>query len=427
MKFKLFFVSVFVFFSFSILKGQHHTSSPYSRYGLGDILPKYNGQTQGTGYSGIALRSPTHLNLMNPASYSSIPIQTFIFELGLSGKMTEFRNKQTNATVYDANINYLTFGFPITKWWSSCFGLVPYSTVGYDLTNVESISNPTEMNIRTTMTGEGGINQFVFGNSFKFLKHFSVGFHLTYLFGVIDRNVTTEFIQERTYSELNSTESLNLHGFYFNWGMQYSQKINDKLYGGIGIIVDNEQEINGSNTRNILINPNGEGNIPVKNDTIEEGGVKLPLNTGIGINLATPKFSLTADYKRQNWSEATFFGETDSRLTNKEQISAGLEYIPDLLSTKYWKIIHYRIGASIDNSYINFKLDDNGNSYEQINSYAITLGAEFPLKTSKTSINVNFEYGSRGTTAHNLLQEDYLIFSLNFSLRDTWFIKRKFY
>jgi hypothetical protein len=77
----------------------------------------------------------------------------------------------------------------------------------------------------------------------------------------------------------------------------------------------------------------------------------------------------------------------------------------------------WRIGANYNNSYAKI----NG---KQAGDFSITFGLGLPLRTSKTVINVNFEYGNAGgmTAA---LKENYFKFGLNFSLNETWFVKAK--
>ena len=49
-----------------------------------------------------------------------------------------------------------------------------------------------------------------------------------------------------------------------------------------------------------------------------------------------------------------------------------------------------------------------------INEYGISFGFTFPMKKSRTAIDLGFEYGRRGTTDNNLIQENFLNFSLWF-------------
>ena len=98
----------------------------------------------------------------------------------------------------------------------------------------------------------------------------------------------------------------------------------------------------------------------------------------------------------------------------------GTEYIPDVEAIRgYHKLISYRVGGYYSNSYLMV------NDY-QLKDYGITFGVGLPVKTLKTSINVAFTLGTRGTTEYNLVKENYGILTFNVTLHDLWFRKRRF-
>ena len=57
------------------------------------------------------------------------------------------------------------FGFPVTKWWKSSLGMLPFSKIGYDV----KIFIPVDKfsNVINEIEGDGGLNQFFWGNGFK--------------------------------------------------------------------------------------------------------------------------------------------------------------------------------------------------------------------------------------------------------------------
>src|SRR5690554_257533 len=67
----------------SLLQSQNRTSSPFSRYGMGELNPQGFSRNQAMGGTGIGLRSAGYLNNMNPASYSALDSMSFFFETGL--------------------------------------------------------------------------------------------------------------------------------------------------------------------------------------------------------------------------------------------------------------------------------------------------------------------------------------------------------
>jgi hypothetical protein len=78
----------------------------------------------------------------------------------------------------------------------------------------------------------------------------------------------------------------------------------------------------------------------------------------------------------------------------------------------------WRLGGNYTNSYINA----NGRGTQ---NFAITAGVGFPFRSSKSIVNLNIEYGKIGSTANEMLQEQYFRFGINLTLNENWFFKSK--
>jgi hypothetical protein len=61
-----------------------------------------------------------------------------------------------------------------------------------------------------------------------------------------------------------------------------------------------------------------------------------------------------------------------------------------------------------------------------INDVGMTLGLGLPITGSLSNLNLGLEFGKKGTTSNNLVQENYLILNVGFSLNDKWFVKSKY-
>ena len=61
-------------------------NSPYSRYGLGDIVPSQNILNRGMGGVSAAYSDFHTVNFINPASYSKLKYTTFDFGLELDNR-----------------------------------------------------------------------------------------------------------------------------------------------------------------------------------------------------------------------------------------------------------------------------------------------------------------------------------------------------
>jgi hypothetical protein len=95
-------------------------------------------------------------------------------------------------------------------------------------------------------------------------------------------------------------------------------------------------------------------------------------------------------------------------------------YLPNYTSfSSYFSRITYRAGLK----YEKIGLVVNN---ESIKDVGLTLGAGFPITGSFSNVNFGIEYGKKGTVSSNLIQENYINFSLSFSFNDKWFVKSKF-
>jgi hypothetical protein len=100
--------------------------------------------------------------------------------------------------------------------------------------------------------------------------------------------------------------------------------------------------------------------------------------------------------------------------------SAGLQFTPNPTALKnYLNRIQYRLGGYYGNTY--HKLHG-----EQLKDYGMTFGLGLPYKNTNSVFDISFCIGQRGTLQNNLIKENYFSVSLNMSLYDYWFIKRKF-
>lgn len=414
--FKQIFITFIFLVSISLSYAQNSYFSPYSRYGIGDIADKNFGQAKAMGKSSIALRSKEHLNLNNPASYSAIDSLNFIFEVGYFNKYTNYSTNSQSINKNDANLSYITMGFPVTNWWGSSIGLLPYSTVGYDIKSSEVLPHVGIADYE--YVGSGGISKFYLGNSIKLFKNLSIGANMSYLFGSLVYAKSEKFFEDKYAFDYYFYDSTKVNDLFFDFGVQYSQKLKNDKEIILGGTFNNKNKINA--LRSQLIKTHLATAVSTVKDTDEEkGSLEFPMSFGFGFSYSKlNKFLFVADYVQQNWSDTKFFGVSDS-LSDSRLISAGLEYIPNSASlNNYFNRVRYRIGGYYSNSYMNI----NNN---QINDFGITFGFGFPLRKTKTSFNLSVELGQRGTTTNNLIKEKYANICLNLTLHDFWFFKRK--
>jgi len=440
---------------------QSFTSSPYSRFGVGDIAGNAFQPGLAMGGTGIALRSNHSINSINPASYTAFDTLSFVFDIAVTGKFVNYKTDLQENKHQDVDISHFSAGFPVTKWWLSSIGLIPYSNVGYNIS--ESVTIDT-LNLQNTYKGNGGINQFYFGNAYKIFtksdtllknlsenkkiifyntKSLSLGFNASYYFGSLEKHIASVFPDEEYVFDVYSTNKTIINDLGFRFGAQFtynrqeitkSEKRN-KYKIITGFTFDNQNDVNAKNTSLVTKYLNLSGTVTldtIENQVNKKGVICFPMNIGAGLAyISHDKLTFAIDYRWQQWSAARFFGATDS-LINSYTISFGTQLIPDPnRQNKYYKMINYRLGGHYTQSYLYLH-------NQNIKDYGISFGLGLPIRKPDKSeitgfrkklppvINIAIEIGQRGTLNESLIREKYISISFNLSLYDIWFVKRKF-
>ena len=408
----------------TLLSAQIRIASPYSRFGIGDLSGINNDWNFSMGSTGIAFRSPLHINILNPASYSEFDSTSFVFEGGVLMNTTQLRTNIQTVSRNNASLGYLLFGFPVTRWWKTSVGVLPFSDVGYNISTTEEHEGIGK--IRRNYTGEGGINRFNWGNGFMIGKNLSVGFNASYLFGNSNRRSSVLFPDSIMNMNTMVDNDITVNSFYFDFGAQYRFKLKKDIKMVIGGIFAPKSAISAKTsklTRTFVLATDGS---EIIKDTIDQtadthGKIQFPLSFGLGLSFEKQDhWLLGADFKWQNWNNYTAFEISDS-LVNSYQVTFGAEVIPDINAfTKYLKRIRYRVGFSYNSTYLELR-------GKHLNDYAFSLGFGLPIRGIKTGLNLGLQVGSRGTTQSDLIKETYFKFVIGFSIYESWFVKRKYY
>ena len=126
-------LSVIVLLLSAVLAGyaQGGTDSPYSQYGLGILAEQSQGFSRGMNGVGLALRRGNIANTLNPAAYSAIDSLTMVFDVAMSGQITNFKEGGTSSNAKQAYFEYAVGTFRLMPNVGVSFGLLPFSSVGY--------------------------------------------------------------------------------------------------------------------------------------------------------------------------------------------------------------------------------------------------------------------------------------------------------
>lgn len=378
--------------------------TPYSQYGYGTLDDNATGTQRAIGGAGIGMRNNLQINVMNPASYTSIDSLTFMFDFSADYKASWYEENGTSTEGQGGGLNYILMQFPLGKRVAACAGLTPLTHVQYTYGNY--ISNGSY-----TRIGEGGISQAFAGVAYEPWDWVSLGVNFGYIFGDIQNavEVNPENADAGTYYKI-----LTVSDFRFQAGLQLMHTFAKKHDVTLGFVYTLGKPVLG--TAAAFATNSDTTNLNMK------GYYSMPHGFGTGISYVYDKrLTAAVDVRYDLWERAKFFNpNTDSyeQMSNRLKIAAGLEFRPKLLSTSYFDYIRYRIGGYYEQSYIMV----GGN---HVNEYGISCGFGFPFRSDKSMLNIGLEYSHRNGSPNKLLNEDHLSVIVSITFNEMWFWQRK--
>jgi hypothetical protein len=419
------------------------SSSPYSRYGLGDISPQLLPQNIGMGGIGVATNKYSffnNINVINPASYGAINLTTI--DIGLySNFLTLSQNGAASQKNSNFRLSHVAFAVPVTKHSALSFGLLPYSERGYNYRQTArgtGTSSPADTNTTNyTYSGDGGLSKAYLGYGFGLGKHLLIGGNVSYIFGTLKDISTTEVIVRAPNGVIDPNAVINskieqsnsIGGLNYDYGVQYSFDFSETKHLVLGYSASTASKLNSQSSFIVSQYRNdGSGNEDTPLDSVvnkqdPKTKIKLPRTNRFGISFQNDgKFLVGADYTMSNWSSFAI-GADKSTLQNSRTFNVGGQYTPNIATLRnYLASVDYRLGAIYDETYM---VVNN----TRIKRYALTAGLGLPLRPNYGSfykINIAAEIGRRGSLVNGLVRENYINIHLGFTLNDKWFNKYKF-
>jgi len=443
----LYSIVLLVAFSFNFTFGQNTSTSPYSFYGIGERDGLDNATFVGLGNSTITYFDSTSLNYFNPASYNTIAKGQPLFSIGLSSRISNYKENSSNGFTKYVLLNHLAMGFAFAKHFGFAFGLKPYSRRGYEITTREMLGTDS---IKHSYLGSGSTNEVFIGfssNVLKITKHqLTIGGNAGYVFGTLINERKSVF---GTSEGGIDQKTMKINSFHYELGMYYKYTISDRQTCLISAVVEPNQNFT-TNQKTDFFSSKFVDNVlsyrKLDSTDFVTGNVSLPTSTTIGANytfkfndskkeskIRHSEISFHTSYNSTSWSDykSTFSDKiTSPSYSSTYKFTFGVQYIPEKSfleqagTSTFFETIRYRVGCY----QYTLPIRLNGTS---ILDKGVTIGFGLPLKIQKSlsSINLGFSYGVRGDVNSTNLSEEYyginvgVIFApANF---ERWFIKRK--
>ena len=429
-------------------------NSPYSRYGLGDLVPSTNINSRAMGGISAGIADYYSINYNNPASYSSfyairelkskkLLYGRAILDVGvnLENRTLIQPNTTGNFTASNFLFSHVQVGLPLRHGWGLSFGLRPVTRISYKITQgghvIDAVTGlPTPDTTKTLNEGDGGAYLGSMGTGFRIGKNLSLGVNVGYMFGRKDYSTRKSVLSDTIAYNAGNFETKTSYGnIHFNMGAQYLIKFDSTTYLTLGAYGNVQQKLNATQDviRETFIADPNTGNTrldSVYQTSNVKGTIQYPASFTAGATIqrvpTTKKggYLIGIDYQRSNWADYTSYGHTDS-LRNTWQFRIGGELRPSLDAARksYWGNVAYRVGFFMGPDYVKVNGD--------LPQYGTSVGLGLPLRNFNrlnnqiTIINVAFEYIKRGNN-DNKLKENLFRMSVGFSLSDLWFAKKKY-
>ncbi len=198
---------------------------------------------------------PIFINAGNPAAYSLIKLTCL--EVGGTFVNSTFTGNNSSLNKWATNFAYGALGFPIRNNGGACVGIMPYSSVGYDLKS--TVAEDGIGSVDYLYSGSGGLNKVFAGYGImpfqnklvkfrtkylytkvdtlryrtyrirefgsKLLSDLSIGFNANYIFGSMEQTARVVYPSSIFFNNTYRERSLNLGDFTGNFGLQTAMTI----------------------------------------------------------------------------------------------------------------------------------------------------------------------------------------------------------
>ena len=397
------------------------TVSPYSFGGIGDFRPQATIENQAMG--GLSMYADSiHINLNNPAAYGKLKLVTFTAGGGHKEvKLKDFTEKQSSSVT---SLEYISLAFPITPKLGMGIGVLPYTAVGYNV--LSETTNAGQDIVLNKFTGKGGLNKVYLSAGYEITKNLNVGATVNFSFGTLQYQ-SVQSIEGIQYGTIDIRDS-EINGFDFNYGATYTPRIKKEYTLFSSVTVNTQANLVSSNIERLgsfSLSTGDEIEVKLVNlelENLRNTELKIPTKTTFGLGFGRDrKWFLGAEYSFQDFSlfRNDFIDPDNIAYEDANTVRVGGYFVPDYASfTSYLKRITYRAGAHTSKT--GFIVNNTS-----IHDFGITFGVGLPVGGGFSNMNVGFEYGKRGTTVADLVEETYFKVSIGLSLNDKWFQKRK--
>ena len=396
---------------------QNNTNSPYTRYGYGHLSDPGSINSKAMGGVAYGLRDGSYVNFANPASYTAVDSLTFIFDGAVSLQNTNFSNGTLKQNAKNSSFDYVTMQFRLAKWCGMSIGLLPFSNIGYSMSEYREDPDYPSNSSTITYSGDGGLHQLYLGAGFKIFKNLSVGANFSYLWGDITRTSELTFPSDANQLPYMRTTSATLKSYKLDLGLQYTHALGKKHALTLGAVVSPGHDLNNDASVNIQVGNSSTGVTTTTRDTVGVFGIPLSIGAGLAY-VYDNRLTVAADFLWQQWDKVTYMND-ENAFCSRTRIGVGLEYLPNPMGRSYLANIKYRLGAYYSQPY--YKIGGERAAKE----FGVSAGFGLPLVRTRSTISLTAQYVRTKGSKMSFLDENTLRICIGITFNERWFFKNR--
>lgn len=427
---KKIYVAILLMAFSTVANAQSGTNSPYSQYGLGVLSDQTSGFNRGMNGLGLGFREHNQVNYINPASYSSIDSLTFIFDVGMSGQLTNFSENGIKKNAKNADFEYAIAGFRLFRHVGMSFGIIPFTNVGYQYANSDYINSDNSVYNTNTYSGSGGIHEIYLGIGWEPIRNVSIGINGGYLWGDYEKTVANTY-SVSTINTLYKYYTLNVHSYHLTAGIQYTLPLNKVNSVTLGATYTLGHKL-GAKPQCQITSKNSSTSVEYSTVYTANQEVEIPhiYNAGIMWNYNN-QLRVGADYSLQQWAKTSFpvyrvtndvpsYMMDNDYFEDRHKITVGGEYCKGERHRKFFNRLRYRAGVSYTSPY--FRVNGSDGPRE----ISVSAGFGIPIINAyndRSILNVSGQWiNMKGT---GLVTENTFRINIGITFNESWFSKWK--
>jgi hypothetical protein len=402
---------------------QYNDSSIYSYLGAG--LPILNGSSQaaGMGLTGVSIRSQIHGNVSNPALWA--PTRLTMMNGGFSNEFVQASENNSSAQYSNFKMSTFQLQLPIYREkFGVSLSLSPLTESKYSVNTFSSyirpgneLVEPDTIQYSVFNRGDGGLNRLELGFGYQLHERVSVGYAASIVFG------TQTNYRENTFNNLSfaftaENESVSSYGMGNRFGLYADSPriFSSNDYLSVGAVVSLPVSLDESRNLSGVF-----GNTEVQLQDEQKGQRLLPAEYTFGLSYYPDFYSMiSAEAQFQEWTNyENFAGFNEDFLKDRIKLGVGFEYaaVRRQENSVFTRFI-YRAGVSYDTGHL--ELND-----KSIETLMFSAGLGIPSPVVGSSLDINFDFGLRGTTSHELVRERIFAVRVTFNMSELMFLQRR--